>query len=51
MKDRKQHTTVALNLRIPKGDAGIHALRAVLKLMWRRYGLKAISISEVGKPQ
>jgi hypothetical protein len=39
-------STFTITLRSKPGDDGIRTLRAALKTLWRRFGLKAIGIEE-----
>jgi hypothetical protein len=48
-KRRSQRPTFTLRLRAEPGVDAIRALRAALKVLLRRYRLRAISISEDGR--
>ena len=40
-----KHAIVVMRLRLPAGDEGVRALRAALKVLLRRFGLRAISVT------
>ena len=39
-------TTFTITLRSRDGDDDIRTLRAALKILWRRFGLRAVQIEE-----
>jgi hypothetical protein len=45
----KGHVFV-ITVRMPEGANAVHTLRAVLKRLWRDYGVKCVGIEE-GRPQ
>jgi hypothetical protein len=45
----RDKTTVIIRMRIPQGGDGIRALRQALKVLLRRFGLRAISVTEVAE--
>jgi hypothetical protein len=49
MTDRRPIFT--LRIEGKPGAAGIHALRAVLKALLRRHGLRCLDAREIGRPR
>jgi hypothetical protein len=42
--------TITLRTRENDGSGGIRTLRQALKILWRRFGLRAVSIEQTSDP-
>jgi hypothetical protein len=51
VRPAQHRPTFTLRLEGKPGAAGIHALRAVLKALLRRHGLRCLDAREIGRPR